>query len=196
MKKNVNVVLFAAVVISCFFTFAAAQSGKTAVMLIAQNGFQDDEFFRPKEVLEKNGVKVTVASSALTAAKGMNGGTFNPEVLHKDVDVKKFDAVIFIGGSGAAEYLDDPQAHMLAQEAAAENKIVGAICIAPRILANAGVLQGKKATVYPGEGEKLKAAGVNYTANPVEIDGTIITADGPDSAEQFGEEIVKALKYQ
>jgi protease I len=171
-----------------------AQTGKTAVMLIAQNGFQDDEFFRPKEVLEKNGVTVTVASSALTEAKGMNGGSFKPQVLLSTVKADNFDAVIFIGGSGAVQYLDDAQAQKLAQDAVAQGKIVGAICIAPRILANAGVLKGKKATVYPTEGEKLKAAGVEYTAKPVEIDGKIITADGPGSAVQFGEELVKALQ--
>ncbi|MFA5362638.1 MAG: DJ-1/PfpI family protein [Candidatus Omnitrophota bacterium] len=194
MRNIGKFVLAALFVISFTFLQAPAQTGKKAVMLIAQDGFQDDEFFRPKEVLEKNGIAVTVASSSLAEAKGMNGGKFTPQVLLSGVKAGDFDAVIFIGGSGAAQYLDDPQAHNLAQDAAVQGKIVGAICIASRILVNAGVLKGKRATVYPTEGDKLKAAGVIYTAMPVEIDGKIITADGPDSAVRFGEEIVKALK--
>lgn len=196
MRNIGKCVLAALFVISFFSLQATAQTGKKAVMLIAQDGFQDDELFRPKEVLEKNGIAVTVASSSLTEAKGMNGGKFMPQVLLGDVQTGDFDAVVFIGGSGAAQYLDNPQAHKLARDAAAQGKIVGAICIAPRILANAGVLKGRRATVYPTEGGKLKDAGVNYTAMPVEIDGEIITADGPDSAVRFGEEIVKALKDQ
>jgi protease I len=80
------------------------------------------------------------------------------------------------------------------QDTVAAKKPLGAICLAPRILTSAGVLTGKKATVYPTEGDKLKEAGVNYTANPVEIDGDIITADGPDSAKGFGEALAAALK--
>jgi protease I len=194
MRNFVKCIFVALLIIGCSFTFAVAQTGKKAVMLIAQDGFQDDEFFRPKEVLEKNEIQVTVASSALTEAKGMNGGKFTPQVLLSDVKAGDFDAVIFIGGSGAAQYLDDLQAHKLAQDAVARDKILGAICIAPRILTNAGVLKGKRSTVYPTEGAKLKDAGVKYTAMPVEIDGNIITADGPDSAVRFGEEIVRALK--
>ncbi|MDD2703282.1 MAG: DJ-1/PfpI family protein [Candidatus Omnitrophica bacterium] len=196
MRNIGKCVLAALFVISFFSLQATAQTGKKAVMLIAQDGFQDDELFRPKEVLEKNGIAVTVASSSLTEAKGMNGGKFMPQVLLGDVQTGDFDAVVFIGGSGAAPSLDNPQAHKLPRDAAAQGKIVGAICIAPRILANAGVLKGRRATVYPTEGGKLKDAGVNYTAMPVEIDGEIITADGPDSAVRFGEEIVKALKDQ
>ena len=168
-------------------------SGKKAVFLIAAKDFQDDEFSQPLEVLKGKGVAVTVASTTLSEATGMNGAKVTPNALLKDIKADDFDAVVFIGGSGAMQYLDDPLAHKLAQEAVAKNKIVGAICIAPLILANAGVLSGKNATCYPTEGEKLKGSGVNYSAKPVEVEGNIITADGPKSAKDFGEELAKAL---
>jgi protease I len=72
--------------------------------------------------------------------------------------------------------------------------ILAAICAAPSILANAGLLKGKTATSFPDEGENLKAKGANFTGQGLEIDGRIITADGPAHAKQFGEAIVKALK--
>jgi protease I len=196
MKKLV-MVLAAAVCIMHVFSFAGyAQEAKKAVMIIAHKNFQDDEFQKPKNALEASGIKVTVASTSLDEAVGMNGAKVKPDILLSDVNVGDFDAVVFIGGSGATEYLDDPLAHKIAQDAVGANKIVGAICIAPVALAKAGVLKGKRVTAYPVEQNQkdLEAAGALFTAQPVEKDGNIITASGPDAAQQFGEEIVKALK--
>jgi protease I len=134
-----------------------------------------------------------VASTTLSEISGMNGAKARADILLKDVMVKDFDAVVFIGGSGAEQYTDDPLSHKIAQESVAEGKITAAICLGPVILANAGILKDKKATCYPTNGDKLTAAGVNYTASLVEKDGNIITADGPNSAQEFGEEIYKAL---
>lgn len=184
--------------LALFISFIIAQSAfaKTAVMIIANQGFQDDEFQQPKTVLEETGIKVIVASTSLDEATGMNGAKVKPDILLKDIDINAFDAILFIGGSGATVYLDDPVAQKIAQDAVSAHKIVGAICIAPVCLAKAGVLKGKKATAYPVESnqKELAACGVTYTASDVEIDGNIITASGPKAAKQFGEEIVKALK--
>ncbi len=173
--------------------FAGDLAGKKALMLIAADKFQDDEFAQPKAVLEKNGVKVTVASTTLSEVTGMDGATAKPDMLLKDAKAANYDAVIFVGGSGAVQYLDDPVAYRLAQETVAQGKLLGAICIAPVILTNANVLKGRKATVYPSEAQKLKDGGVDYTGNPVEKDGKSITADGPKSAREFGEALSAAL---
>jgi protease I len=74
-----------------------------------------------------------------------------------------------------------------------KEKIVGAICIAPVTLANAGILTGKKATVFESETKKLKDKGANCTRKNVERDGKTITANGPKAAKEFGETIAKAL---
>ncbi len=176
--------------------FAQVQPAKKAVFIISQDNFQDDEFAMPLEVFKSNSISVTVASTTLGEATGMNGAKVKPDVLLKDVKADDFDAIVFIGGSGAAQYLDDPIAHKLAQDAVLKNKILGGICLAPVILANAGVLKGKSATVYSTEGDKLKTCGVTYTGKPVEKDGNIITADGPHSAKEFGEALVKSLKVK
>jgi protease I len=117
-----------------------------------------------------------------------------PDMLLKEVNIQDFDAIIFIGGAGAAEYFDDPVAHKLAKDAYASGKIVAAICVAPVILARAGLLQGKKATAWESEGDQLRSLGADYTGKPVEVDGKIITAAGPFAAKDFGEAIVKALR--
>lgn len=167
--------------------------GKKAVMIIARSNFRDEELLKPKEVLEKNGVTVTVASSSLKEATGMLGAKVKPDILFTNINVSEYDAVIFVGGSGATEYWDNPTAHKIANDANNAKKIVGAICIAPVTLAKAGLLANKKATTYSSTVSDIKSAGAKYSGADVERDGNIITASGPPVAQKFGETIVNAL---
>jgi len=166
---------------------------KKAVMIIAKENFRDEELLVPKEILEKSGIEVKVASTTLEVAKGVLGAQVKPDILVNSIQAKDFDAVIFIGGAGASQYWNDPVAHALIQSAYNDKRIVAAICIAPVTLAKAGILKGKRATVWSTDAGQLRFNGVEYTGNGVEIDGTIITAAGPFAAKKFGEEIVKAL---
>lgn len=166
---------------------------KKAVMIIASNGFRDEEFKVPHLVLEDNGVVVTIASSSLNTSRGILGTRVNPDILINDIKVQDYDAVIFVGGAGSQEYWDDPTAHKVAEETVKQNKVLAAICIAPITLANAGVLKGKKSTVWSSEIKRLKTQGAVYVAEPVAVDGKIITANGPTSASLFADKILEAL---
>lgn len=168
-------------------------SGKKVCFVIAAQQFRDEEFAQPKAALEKAGAKVTVASSSLNTAKGMLGMETKPEVLFTQVKAADFDAVVFIGGGGATEYWTNPKAHALAKEAVAAGKILGAICFGPVTLANAGLLKGKRCTVYSSEVGQVRAQGGNCTGKEVERDGLIITGNGPTAAKAFGEALVTAL---
>ena len=196
MKKFSEVLVAAALV--CAFAlaqFAGAAPQKKAVFIIAAKDFQEQEFSRPFAILTQAGVEVMVASTAMPFAVGSEGARARVDMLLKDVNAGDFDAVVFIGGMGAFTYIEDPLAHHIARDAAEKKKILAGICIAPMILARAGVLQGRRATVHPSAAEDFrKVRGVKYTAKAVERDGKIITADGPDSAQGFGQEIVGALK--
>ncbi|HID10661.1 MAG TPA: DJ-1/PfpI family protein [Candidatus Latescibacteria bacterium] len=167
--------------------------GKKVVFIFAHRNFRDEELLVPKRILEERGAKVVLASSALGTAKGMLGAKVEPDLLVDSVRVEQYDAVVFVGGSGASEYWDDPRAHAIVKEAAQKDKLICAICIAPVTLANAGLLKGKKVTAWPSEAGRLKAKGATYTGRPVERDGKVITADGPRSAGAFAEAIVRAL---
>jgi protease I len=166
---------------------------KRVLMVIAQNKFRDEEYKEPRDVIEKAGIKVEVASETTQTATGKSGMKVKPDLALKEVDVKKMDAVIFVGGPGSYDYFDHPIAQEIAKNTIKEGKILAAICAAPSILANAGLLKDKRVTCFPGEGQNLKNKGANYTGSGLEIDGKIITADGPAHAKQFGEAIVKAL---
>lgn len=133
--------------------------GKKAVMIIASNNFRDEELLKPREVLEKHGVAVTVASSSLKESTGMLGAKITPDILFSTINVADYDAVIFVGGSGASEYWDNPTAHKIANDANNAKKIVGAICIAPVTLAKAGLLKNKQATTYSSTINDIKSTG-------------------------------------
>jgi protease I len=129
----------------------------------------------------------------MNVCKGMLGMQVKPDVLYTDVKADDCDAVVFVGGNGAQEYWQDPKAHGLAREADKAGKIVSAICIAPVTLANAGLLKGKEATVWPSESGQIEGKGARYRKAGVVRDGRIVTADGPESAAAFGTKLVEAL---
>ena len=168
--------------------------GKSVLMIVAKQNFRDEELAEPRAVLRQAGAKVTIAASALRESVGMLGlERVTPEITLEEVDPTAYDAIIFVGGQGASEYWNDKTAHRIATQAHEAGKVVAAICIAPVTLANAGLLKGRKATVYRSEKGALVKGGASYTGAAVEVDGLIITADGPTSAAEFGEAIRDAL---
>lgn len=172
---------------------------KKVVIIVAYKDYQDIEYRDTREAFNEAGCQVKIASSSLGQASGKLGGSLEVDVTLSDLDVVDFDAVVFVGGPGAVEYVDDAQAHKVAKDVVTQDKVLAAICIAPEILAKAGVLEGKKATVWTSVGERggikvLEDGGAEYVAENVVQDGKIITANGPAAAKEFGKTIVEALR--
>lgn len=164
------------------------------LMVVAPQNFRDEEFLEPKNILQGKGIDVKVASRGVGEAVGMFGAKALINKHIGEVKADDYDAVVFIGGTGASIYFNDPIALDLAKSAFEKEKIVGAICIAPSILANAGLLSGKKATAFSSESDNLAAKGAQYTGEPVTVDGKIVTARGPEAATAFGRKLAEALK--
>jgi protease I len=162
-------------------------------MIVAKNNFRDEEYLHPKEIFVKSGFEVETFSSSTGIAKGMLGATIKVDKKIDELKVENYDAIVFVGGTGSTEYWDNELAHKIANEAVKQNKVLAAICIAPVTLAKAGVLKGKKATVFSSEIEQLKSYGANYTGKNIEVDGKIVTASGPHAAKEFGEKIKELL---
>ncbi len=162
---------------------------KNVVLIIAHNGFRDEEYVEPKKVFELAGVKVTTASTQLGSATGKLGLKTNVDITIDQLNVTNYDAVLFIGGPGCYDLYENKTCHKLAKDTVIQGKILGAICAAPGILAHAGVLTGKKATMFDDTGVLAKF-GATYTGNGVEVDGKIVTATGPDTAKKWAEAIL------
>jgi len=169
---------------------------KKILMVIAFQDFRDEEYFVPKEILEKNGFTVETVSSQIGLAIGVEGGEIEVSKTAKEIETKNYDGVIFVGGPGMTEELDNLDFQKLARDFNQENKLVSSICIAPALLAKAKLLENKRATVWSSPLDKsaikiLRENGSIYADQPVVVDGKIITANGPEAAKDFGEAIVK-----
>lgn len=170
---------------------------KKILMIVAPKNFRDEEYFIPKEILLNEHFQIITASSGTEMAIGKLGGTTNIDIDITQIDMKNYDALVLIGGSGALTYRNNKIIQNIIQNSFKTKKLTSAICIAPILLAESGVLKDKKATVWNGDKEQetiLKNHGATYINKNVVLDDNIITANGPESAEEFGKVIVKYLK--
>ena len=165
-----------------------------AVLIVPSRDFRDEELFETMRILEASSIQTVIASSRIGLITGMLGGAAEATVPLGQVRVENFDAVIFIGGLGAREYFASPAALHIARTAVEQRKILAAICIAPSILANAGVLKGVRATAWGSERGVLVLSGAAYTGSPLERDGLIITGRDPMAAPIFAQAIAQALR--
>ena len=170
---------------------------KTAY-IVAHKNFRDEEYFIPKEILEGVGITVDTFSDESGEARGTEGGVASVEILN-NINPNDYEAIIIAGGEGAIKYLNNDEVKSLLNEFYQRGKLVAAICISPIILAEAGLLKDKKATVWSSgmnksAVKKLKNKGVNYIDKQVVADGRIITANGPEAAKEFGRRIAINLK--
>ena len=167
-------------------------------MIIAYKDFRDEEYLIPKEILQARGARISTISTKDGKAVGAFGATTNVDVLIKNLVVKNFEAVLFIGGEGMVKHIDDANFHRVARDAERARKILGAICVAPCVLAKAGVLTNKRATVWHSEMNKttikiLKDNGAIFVDEPVVVDKNIITANGPTAAQEFAQRLTEML---
>ncbi|HID73356.1 TPA: DJ-1/PfpI family protein [Candidatus Micrarchaeota archaeon] len=165
------------------------------LMIIAQEGFRDEEYQIPRETIEKAGHSVKVASITRSKATGKFGAVVQPDLAVHEANPEYFDAIVVVGGPGAKALADNAEVINLLEKANLKGKKICAICVAPMILAKAGVLSGKNATVFPDREAvaELRAGGALYREQNVVTDGNVVTAKGPEAAEEFGREVVKLL---
>lgn len=167
------------------------------LFVVAHTGYQPVEYSEPKRIIEAEGFRVFTASNKPGVATAKDGSKATVDVTLTNVQIADYDAIIFIGGPGALENLDSEESYELIREAFADEKIIGAICVAPRILARAGILTNIYATGWDEDGklaDVFKEFDVKLVREPLAVDSDIVTAQGPAAAHDFGIEIVRLLK--
>lgn len=170
-------------------------SGKGKIlMVLAPQQYQEDELNVPRDYFQNMGYAVVLASKGVKTATGMNGESASVDLDLKNVKLSDYLAVVFLGGEGIynLKLNEDSSYQALAKASIAQKKLTGAICLGPWILADAGLLNGKKATA--AETDHLKAKGAIVSDEAVVRDGNIITGNGPSAAQEFAEAIVAALQ--
>ena len=160
-------------------------TGKSVVFVIAPEFFRDEELIVPSSRLADLGADIQIASTTLEEVEGMMGMIAKPELLIKDIKQADFDAIVVVGGVGAEKLWDNNDLHKVLKDFDKADKLIGAICLAPVVVARAGLLDDQKATSFPSAKDEMTKAKVQFEEKSVVISGNIVTADGPESVEQF-----------
>ncbi len=167
-----------------------------SVLIPLAQGCEELEAVTIIDLLRRAQFDVTTAGleSQPLAIKASRGTTLLPDTSLDEALKTNYDMLVLPGGLPGADHLnDDPRIIRLIQQMAADGKYTCAVCAAPRALANAGVLQDKRATSYPGTLDQMKIPGMTYTGEAVTIDGKIITGRGPGVAIDFALALIEAL---
>ena len=167
---------------------------KNILIILSFKNFRDEELNIPVEYFEKQGFKVTLASNKSGKAKGMKGTEVEVYNTIDTLNPDDYDAIILVGGTGSEIFWQDKTLHKFLKEANKKNKIIAASYKSPVTLAYAGILKNKRATVWIDNRDILDELGAFYTGSSIEIDGNIITTDGPHSTKMFAEEIFNHIK--
>jgi protein deglycase len=167
------------------------------VLVPLAQGCEELEAVTIMDLLHRANVDVVSAGLDAEPVAASHGARLIPDTPLETVLQDDFDMVVLPGGLPGADHLgQDDRLVDLLKDMAGRNKWVCAICAAPRILAHAGLLDGKRATGYPGFLEQKDWPAVTCTGGAVERDGKIITSRGPGTAMDFALELIEALQGQ
>lgn len=181
------------VLILLFISFMTMKAKQSYIFLAP--GVEEIEAMATVDALRRAGIPVvSVAVDSTLQIKGATGQTIVADSLLSDIKTEDADWLIVPGGVPGAPNLHASKAvsDMLTAHFAKGGRIAS-ICAGPAVvLAPLGILKGKKATCYPGLGDKIEADGGTYVKEPVVIDGDIITSEGPGTTFKFAKAIISA----
>ncbi len=166
---------------------------KNVLIILASSNFNEEEYLIISTRLKKEGVNIFIASDAFSLCTGSEGLKVKADVSFYNVHESNFSAVIFIGGEGILNYLNNDQLKEIARKFYTKGKLVAAICVAPLILAKAGLIKNSEATCYPKEKNTLESFGTIYVDKPVVISKNVLTGQSPSSSDEFADRLVNIL---
>jgi protease I len=171
----------------------------TRVLIMATDGFEQSELMDPKANLEKAGFETVVASLDEGEIKGWKdkdwGDSVKVDLTVEEVSAGDYDALLLPGGQINPDILRmNERAIAIVREFDAACKPIAAICHAPWLLAEAGIVEGKTVTAWPSIRTDLDNAGANVVDREVAEDGNLITSRNPDDIPAFSEALIAKLR--
>ena len=146
------------------------------------------------DLLRRANITVVTAGLDNHPVKASRGVMLIPDTNLDEASKQEFDMIVLPGGLPGADHLNnDPRIHKLLKETSQRGKYTAAICAAPKVLADAGLLANKSATGYPGVLEKMSVPNIQFIDSPVVKDGQVITSRGPGTAMDFALELIETL---
>ena len=146
------------------------------------------------DLLRRAGIKVTTASLDGEPVVASRGTVLVADTTLNNALSNQYDMVVLPGGLPGADHLrDDSRIIDLLKKMSSEEKYTCAICAAPKVLAQAGLLNNRNATAFPGTLEKLNLPATVIKSDPVVVDGKIVTSRGPGTAMDFALKLISIL---
>ncbi len=165
-----------------------------SVLIPLAPGFEDLEAVTLSDLLRRAGIEVVIAGLHVGLIEGSRGVRIQPDATLDEVMTRDFDMIALPGGMPGAEHLkNDARVQALLRRLGGAGKYTAAICAAPIALAQAGLLEGKRATSYPGFVEKLDLPNTTCLNDPVVVDGKVATSRGPGTAMDFALTLIELL---
>ena len=164
------------------------------VLVPLAQGCEELEAVTVVDLLRRAGIEVVTAGLDEQPVCASRGVVLVPDMTLDEALQKNYDMVVLPGGLPGADNLKkDGRIIQLLVQMQAAGKYTAAICAAPRVLAAAGLLEGRQATSYPGSLDKDSVPGLSYSEQPVVTDGRVITSRGPGTAMDFTLELIAIL---
>ena len=164
------------------------------VLVPLANGCEELEAVTIIDLLRRAQVEVVVAGLQPGSVTASRGTVLVPDTTLGQVKNVQFDMVVLPGGLPGADHLDkDPTLATILEAMNQRQAHIGAICAAPKVLANAGFLDNKKATAYPGVLTQDEYPEILHSVEAAVVDGHIITSKGPGTAMVFALELIEIL---
>ncbi len=167
----------------------------TRVLVPLAQGCEELEAITITDLMVRAGIEVITAGLDDSPVTASRGTVIIPKTSIDKVVSEKFDMIVLPGGLPGADHLrDNIQVQQLIKQHAENGSYIGAICAAPKALAQAGLLENKIATSYPGVLSALNLQNTRVSNSAIEIDGKIITSRGPGTAMDFTLELIQLLE--
>lgn len=165
-----------------------------SVLIPLAQGCEELEAVTVIDLLRRAGIEVITAGLDDQPVMAARGTRLLPDTTLDAALRRDYDMVVLPGGQPGADNLDkDARIRALLQRMSQQGKYTAAICAAPKVLANAGLLAGKQATGFPGVLEKLNLGDVQLSNRAVVTDGKVVTSRGPGTAMDFALELIELL---
>ena len=169
------------------------------VLIVATDGFEEWELFGPREILQKRGAEVVLASLKTDPIQGTvhdkPGKTISPDLTIDEASADDFDALILPGGVRNPDTLRlHGNVIELIRDFNRQGKPIGAICHAPWLLVEADLLRGRTATSWPSIRTDIRNACANLVDEPAVTDGNIVTSRKPDDVEPFTDALIDLIE--